>query len=141
MRLWDVNLWVYAFRSDSPLHRTARPRFEAFLDTREAFIFCPNVASSFLRLVTNPRIFVQPSDYREAWAFVDWLEAHPASHFAEADAMTYGIFKHLCLVEGATGNQIPDAFLAALAIRHDAVLVSADKGLARWKGVELEIVE
>lgn len=30
MRLWDVNLWVYAFRSDSPLHIQA---FEVMQDS------------------------------------------------------------------------------------------------------------
>jgi len=53
--LWDVNLWVYAFRSDSPMHETA--------------LFCPYVVTSFLRLVTNPRIFSQPSRVEEAWGF------------------------------------------------------------------------
>ena len=140
MRLWDVTLWVYAFRADSPRHEKSRAALLEAFDRREAFLFCPSVASSFLRLVTNPRIFVQPSEYREAWTFIDWLESHPVSRFAEADAMTHGIFKHLCLVEGVSGNAVPDAFLAALAIRHDATLVTADTGMRRWKGVEVELV-
>ena len=141
MRLWDVNLWVYAFRVDSPQHEKSRSALLDAFDRREPFLFCPSVASSFLRLVTNPRIFVQPSDFREAWTFIDWLESHPASRFAEADEMTHGIFKHLCLVEGAAGNAVPDAFLAALAIRHDATLVTADAGMKRWKGVDVELLE
>lgn len=141
MKLFDVNLWVYAFRADSPLHERIRILLLDALERRESFLFCPSVASSFLRLVTNQRIFVQPSGFREAWEFVDWLESRPASRFAEFDSMALGIFKHLCLVEGAVGNAVPDAFLAALAIRYDATLVTADSGMRRWKGADIERLE
>ena len=56
------------------------------------------------------------------------------------DPMAFGIFKHLCLATGAAGNAIPDAYLAALAIRQDALFVTADGGFARFKGIELELV-
>ena len=140
MILWDVNLWVYAFRSDSPLHGQARSALTDSLEKSEGFLFCPSVASSFLRLVTNPRIFAQPSTYAEAWSFLDYLEAHPASFFAEADEMAFGIFKHICLLVSAVGNTVPDAFLAALALRHDARLITADAGMKRFQGVEVELL-
>jgi hypothetical protein len=135
-----VNLWVYAFRADSPRHDVVRSALIESLERREPFLFSPSVASSFLRLVTNPRIFVVPSDFREAWEFIGFLEAHPAAVFAEADAMCFGIFKHLCLVAGARGNDVPDAFLAALALRHDATLVTADAGMKRWQGLAMELI-
>jgi toxin-antitoxin system PIN domain toxin len=140
MRLWDVNIWIYAFRSDSPLHEKARNSIQSALDGRESFLFCPGIASSFLRLVTNPRIFKEPSPIAEAWLFVDALESHPAAIFADMDPMAFGIFKHLCLASGVAGNAIPDAYVAALAIRRDALFVTADRGFARFKGIELELV-
>ena len=140
MRLWDVNIWVYAFRSDSPMHQISRDSMQASMDRRESFLFSPSVASSFLRLVTNARIFKEPSSVAEAWLFVDALESHPSAVAADMDPMAFGIFKHLCLVADAKGNDIPDAYLAALAIRQDAVLVSADRGFARFQGLDLELV-
>jgi Predicted nucleic acid-binding protein, contains PIN domain len=140
MLLWDVNLWVYSFRADCPLHGLIYTKLSESLERRESFLFCPSVASSFLRLVTNPRIFVEPSAYAEAWAFIDYLESHPAAVYADADAMSFGIFKHIALVTRATGNTVPDAFLAALALRHDARLVTADSGMKRFEGVEVEII-
>jgi uncharacterized protein len=140
MRLWDVNLWVYAFRTDSPLHGRVRSILIEALEAREPFLFSPSAASSFLRLVTNPRIFKEPSEWREAWTFIDWLEAHPAATFAPFDAVAFGIFKHLCLVAGARGNEVPDAFFAALAMRHDATLLTADAGMKRWQGVDVSVV-
>jgi toxin-antitoxin system PIN domain toxin len=141
VRLWDVTLWVYAFRADSPLHAHVRPHLIQALDAGEPFLFCPSAASSFLRIVTNPRIFKEPSEWREAWTFIDWLEGHPAAVFAEFDAMAFGIFKHLCLVNGARGNEVPDPFFAALALRHGASLVTADIGMKKWQGVDVAVLE
>jgi hypothetical protein len=138
MRLWDVNILVYAFRSDSPLHAAARGVLLESVDRHEPFLFSPPVAIFFLRLVTNPRIFLNPSGLAESWRFIDLLESHPSALHVESDAMTFGIFKHLCLVSEATGNDIPDAWLAATAIRHDAVLVTADRGFSRWGGLQVE---
>ena len=140
MRLWDVNLWVYAFRADSPLHVRSHALLSESLERREGFIFCPAVALSFLRIVTNPRVFVEPSAPADAWRFVSHLESHAAALFADADAMTFGIFKHLCLVAKAMGNAMPDAYLAAIALRRNATLVTADAGMRRFKGVAVEVV-
>lgn len=138
MKFWDVNILVYAFRPDSPLHETARGVVQASLDRREPYIFYSLIAVSFLRLVTNPRIFRIPSGLEEAWRFVDLLESHPAAYRVESDAMTFGIFKHLSLESDIRGKDIPDAWVAATAIRHDAALVTADRGFSRWTGLQVE---
>lgn len=140
MILWDVNLWVYAFRSESPLHATARAELDAGSSTGAAYVFSPLVAASFLRLVTNRRIFVNPSPLEEAWAFVDVLSQRSAAVRVDVDPVTWGIFKHLCLVAGAVGNDVPDAVLAAIAIRHDATLVTADRRLGRFAGLTCRFV-
>lgn len=138
MKLWDVNILVYAFRADSPLHKAARGVLQDSIDRHEPFLFSPPVAVSFLRLVTNPRIFLNPSGLEESWRFIDLLESHPSAYRVESDAMTFGIFKHLSLVSEARDNGIPDAWLAATAMRHDAALVTADRGFSRWAGLQVE---
>ncbi len=135
MILWDVNLWVYAFRSDSPLHETALAEIDHGSRSGDSYVFSPYVAASFLRLVTNPRIFIQPSPIEEAWGFVDVLESRERAVRADIDPMTYGIFKHVCLVSRSVGNRVPDALLASLAIRHDATLVTADRGFGTFEGL------
>jgi hypothetical protein len=138
--LWDVNLWVYAFRSDSLLHTVARAELDPEAALGEPYLFCPYVVVSFLRLVTNPRIFVQPSRIEEAWGFVDVLESRSRAIKADLDPMTYGIFKHVCLVSRSAGNDIPDALLASIAIRHNATLVTADRGFERFEGLACRLV-
>jgi uncharacterized protein len=138
--LWDVNLWVYAFRPDSPLHQAARAELEQGSRSADSYLFCPHVAASFLRLVTNPRIFAEPSGLEEAWAFVDELESRDRAVKVDADAMAWGVFKHLCLASRTTGNGVPDAFLASIAIRHDATLVTSDRRFERYQGLEVRFL-
>jgi hypothetical protein len=140
MILWDVNLWVYAFRADSPLHGPAFREIDVGSRTAEPFLFCPHVAASFLRLVTNARIFVEPSSSAEAWQFVDALESRASAVRVDLDAMAWGVFKHVCLVSRSVGNRVTDAFLAALAIRHDATLVTADRDFARFEGLACRFI-
>ena len=51
--------------------------------------------------------------------------------------------QHLKLLEGLCtklklrGNDINDAFLAALAFEYDATLVTADKGFSRFPGLRV----
>ena len=135
MKLWDVNLWVYAFRKDSPLHEESRRELKIGYSQEEGFLFSPYVAASFLRIVTNPKIFKVPSSIEEAWEFIDFVESQPLARHKGADDMTYGIFKHICLVHGAAGNVVPDAFLAALAIRYNCEFVTADGEFLRYKGL------
>jgi len=137
---WDVNLWIYAFRGDSPFHIRAREVLKRGLDGSDVFLFSPIIASSFLRIVTNSKIFNKPSPQSEAWEFIDTLESHPNARFVEMDQMTYGVFKHLSLVKAVHGNQVPDTLLAALAIRYDCLFVTADQGFSEYPGLNLELV-
>lgn len=139
--LIDVNLLVYAFRTDSPYHRQAKELIESARENGSAHIVSGIVAASFVRIVTNPKIFVTPSPTDEAWRFIEFLESTPAVHWAEFDHHTYSLFKHLCLVTGATGNRVPDALLAAIALRHRATLVTADRRFSEYPGVALQVVD
>lgn len=140
MNFWDVNLWVYAFRRESPFHDLARAELDP-PQAANAFLHCPHVVASFLRLVTNPRIFVEPSEIEEAWGFVDNLEARAGAVKVDIDPMTFGIFKHLSLVSRAAGNDVPDALLASIAIRHDATFVTLDQDFERFTGLRCRFLE
>ncbi len=140
MIFWDVNLWIYAFRKDSPYHKAAAGEIQSGLDSGSIVLFSPTVASSFLRVVTNQRIFVEPSPSAEAWRFIDFLETHQNTRHKSADDMTLGIFKHLSLVHSSAGNDVPDAFLAAIAVRYDCTFVTYDEGFKKYGGLNLRLL-
>ena len=91
---------------------------------------------AFLRLATNPRIFRQPMEIREAWRQVaDWLE-QPRVWIPEPTEDHAEILGGILGQVRAKGNLIPDAHLAALAIEHGLTICSAYSDFARFPGVE-----
>ncbi|MBX3643751.1 MAG: PIN domain-containing protein [Rubrivivax sp.] len=129
----DVNVLVAAFRSDHPHHGTARPWLEGALDAAAAgagFTAMPMAIASFLRLVTSPRIFVEPTPSAEAVAFVDALLAMPGAQLAPLGP-EWPKLRQLCLDRQLSGNQLPDAWLAAAVEHLGEHLVSFDRGFRR----------
>jgi toxin-antitoxin system PIN domain toxin len=95
----------------------------------------PVVASGFLRVVTHPRVFKEPTPLSAALDFIDVLRASPATVSVSPGEQHWQIFADLCKILGATGNRIPDAFLAAIAIEQGATWISADRAFAGFPGL------
>jgi uncharacterized protein len=138
--LWDVNIWVYAFRADSPYHKQAYDLIADALERGSPYLFYSFIASSFLRLVTNTKIFREPSEPAGAWRFVDHLESAQGAHAASFDRQAHALFRHMCLTTNAAANAVPDAMLAAAAMRYDAELVTADEGFRTYNGLKLRVI-
>lgn len=133
----DVNVFVYAQREDLAAHLMARTWLESALNGGEPVgIFNPTVAS-FLRIVTNRRIFKTPTPLPTALAFVETLRAAPMARSLGAGANHWEIFVGLCRETDAVGDDIPDAYLAALAIENECDFISTDTGFARFPGLKL----
>ena len=90
------------------------------------------VLSGFLRLVTNRRVFAQPTPRADAWRFVDQLLEAPAAMSLQASERHWSHFRRLAHDIDARGSDIADAYLAAYAIDNNATFVSADRGFARF---------
>lgn len=125
----DVNVLVAASRADHPHHAVARHWLETALgaagDTA-VLTLMPMVVASFLRLVTSPRIFQQPTPIDEAIAFVDALLAAPGVEQASLGP-EWPRLRQLCLDKQLGGNDLPDAWLAAAVVQTGEHLVSFDR--------------
>lgn len=93
------------------------------------------VLSRFLRVVTHPRAMTTPAPVEAALGFAAALREQPNAMILSPGPRHWGIFERLCREAGATGNLVPDAYLAALAIEHGAEVVTADRDFARFPGV------
>lgn len=91
------------------------------------------VLSGFIRVMTNRRVFTEPASSDEAWQAVDALLAAPAVMRLAAGERHWTLFQQLAHDIDARGNDIPDAYLAAYALEHNATWLSADRGFARFK--------
>ena len=135
MILPDVNVLVYAFRSDMPRHEDYRTWLESVVDDESAFGISDLVASGFVRVVTHPRAFAHPSLVDKALAFVEALRGQPNSVSILPGTRHWGIFSQLCRAVNAKGNLVPDAYLAALAIESGSEWITADRDYARFPGL------
>src|SRR5207244_954440 len=90
------------------------------------------VLLGFLRLTTSPRVFPRPLSPKQATAKLDAWLAEPNIQIVSEKENHCGTLEALLLESGMAGNLTTDAHLAALALTHDAVLVSCDADFTRF---------
>lgn len=135
MILADVNVLVYAHREDHPQH----DRFSAWLseevESGRGYALCDASLTGFLRIVTNGRVFEDPTPLPVALQSIEDLRTRSGAIHLSPGARHWALFTDLCAAVGARGNDIPDAYLAALAIESGSELVTADRGFGRFPGL------
>ena len=128
----DVNVLVYAHRSDAPEHERYFSLIADWANGHEPVGLSGMVLSGFVRLVTNRRVFSVPTPTTDAWRFVDQLLDAPATLLLQASDRHWTHFRRLANDIDARGPDIADAYLAAYAVDNNATFISADRGFARF---------
>lgn len=133
----DVNVLVYAFDTSSTNHERYRTWLTSALTQRGEFALVDTVLSGFVRVVTHPKIFSEPVATGDALEFVDAIIEAPASTWLPTGRATWNTMATLATADSAIrGNHIPDAYLASLALAHRARFATADRGFARYRGLD-----
>ncbi|WP_102141638.1 type II toxin-antitoxin system VapC family toxin [Mycobacterium hubeiense] len=135
MLVLDVNVCVYAIREDSPEHERYRDWVEAVLRGDEPVGMSELVLSAAIRLITNHRVFRQPSTTAQALEACSALRSAPAAVPLRPGPRHWAIFESLCAEVGAKANTVPDAFHAALAMENGATWITTDRSFARFPGL------
>lgn len=135
MILVDVNVLLYAHRRSYPEHPRYRRWLEEEIGSDRAYGMAHLVLSSFIRIVTHPSIFPSPSTLAEAMSFVKDVRDRPNCVSVAPGDRHWEIFTDLCRSSKATGNLVPDAYLAALAIESGCEWVTTDRDYARFSGL------
>jgi toxin-antitoxin system PIN domain toxin len=135
MRCVDVNVLVYAHRSEAAEHASYRAWLEDARVAHELLGVSDLVLSGFVRVVTHPRVFREPTSLATALEFADALRLSPAVQSLVPGERHWSIFTDLCRRVRAMGNVVPDAFMAALAIEQGATWVTADRTFGRFPGL------
>lgn len=133
MLLPDVNVLIYAHRQDAPEHDRYAAWLRALVESPEPFAIAETVLASFLRIVTNPKVFRPPTPMRTAVAFCSELVHWPRAVFVAPGRAHWDLFVRLC--DGVQGPLVADAYVAALAIEHGCELVTTDGDFARFQGL------
>lgn len=130
--LLDANLLLYAVDESSPQHQAAASWLTEQLNGPRRVGLPWSSLGAFLRIASHPRASDSPLGAEEAWAVVaEWLRSDvtwtPTPTERHAEILGGLIRRHRI-----TGNLVPDAQLAALAIEHGLALHSCDSDFARF---------
>ena len=136
MFLMDVNVLVYAHREDTLEHSAYREWLESTINDTVPYGYSELVLSWFLRVVTHPRIFEVPSVLSSATRFVNQIRESQNAVCLAPGPMHWKIFLQCIEQIDAKGNDIADAYHAALAMEWNCVWVTTDKGFKRFKGLK-----
>jgi hypothetical protein len=128
----DVNVLVYAHRQDALRHQEYLNWLNQVLNSDAAFGVSDLVLSGFLRVVTHPRVFRDPTPLSLAQEFAVAIHDHPNALTVSPGERHWDIFQRLCQEVEAKGNLIADAYLAALAIEAGAEWITTDRDFARF---------
>ncbi len=136
--LLDANLLLYTVDSEGPHYARSAGWLTEVLNGDRRVAIPWQTIGAFLRISTHPRIAAAPLQGHEAWSHVaDWLAADPV-WIPPATERTAVVYQRLLSQTTITGNLVPDAQLAALAIEHGLTLCSADSDFARFPDLRWE---
>jgi toxin-antitoxin system PIN domain toxin len=132
----DVNVLIYAHRSDG---HGEHGRFAAWVTALatgpQPFALSVLVLVGVLRIVTNPRIFVNPSTLDEALDFAGELVRRPTARLIGPGPRHWELVTELCRASNASAKLVADAQHAAVAIEHGCTFVTTDSDFARFPGL------
>jgi toxin-antitoxin system PIN domain toxin len=132
MLIPDVNILLTAHRRDSPDHQPAHAWLTAALGGAEVFGVFPLVLSAVVRIATNPRVYTPASTPDEALSFCADVLRPRTARVVSPSGRHWEIFADLVRSMRARANDVPDAYLAALAIEQGATFVTRDRGFHRF---------
>lgn len=132
MRSVDVNVLLYAAFSDSAEHESARACLDACRLAPGGLSLLSVVASSFIRLACDSRLFGAPLPPADAVDFVNRLTSS-GGRIVQPGPGHWDRFASLVVEHGARRADVTDAWLAAAAIDARADWYSYDRGFARFR--------
>lgn len=135
MILPDVNVLIYAFRTDVREHTLCRRWLDGVVLGETRFGLSPLALGALIRVTTNRRAYSEPSTLDEAFGFCDDLLAQPHCQIVEPGERHWDIFRRLCIETNTRGPTVTDAWYAALAIEWGCEWVTLDRDYARFPGL------
>ena len=129
----DTNLLVYAHRAEMPFHDRAREALTSVMGGAEPVSVPWPCAHEFLAVVSNPRIFKDPTPIDVALDALGRLQASLDGGFLAEGEGYLGALERIARPALLQGAVVHDARIAALCLYHGVrVLWSADRDFSRF---------
>lgn len=135
MYLLDNSVLVNANRIDQPEHATVRAWLNDALGSEEKLVVLDQVWLGTLRVLTNSRVYANPTTVKEAIHFLSELTSYPNVIRAAVTVRCIQRVEQWAMALNVKGDHVPDAYLAAAALELDATMVTCDRGFRRYPGL------
>jgi uncharacterized protein len=133
----DVNVLVYAYRREAQQHHEYSAWLAGVVAGGDELGLVESAVTGFVRIVTNPRIVADPAPTTEALGFVRVLRTGRRTRSLAATDSTWAQLESFARTDRQVrGNLVPDAWLAAMTRSHGGRLATADRGFARFDGLD-----
>jgi uncharacterized protein len=134
----DTNILVYAHRPEMPLHTEARALLESLPSLTSYFALPWPCVHEFLAVVTNGRIFKEPTPLANAFAAVRALDDSGLFRLLSEGDGYLDRLTDLAITGRISGAMIHDARVAAICNFHGvSELWSADRDFNRFPGLNV----
>jgi toxin-antitoxin system PIN domain toxin len=131
----DTNVLVCAVNQAAPEHARARVWLAGALVGHQTVAFSWVAVLAFIRVSTHPRVLSAPLTTSQAAEIArSWME-QPNATILEPQDGHLKLVSDLLTGAGAAGDLAVDAHLAALALEHDAEVITFDRDFGRFPGV------
>lgn len=133
----DTNFLVYAHRGDNPFHALARAAISRLTQGLLPWGVPVACVHEFLAVVTNPRIFKQPTPLALAFEQIEALLAQPTARLLLPTQAHLPLLKQLSLAASTMGAQFHDARIAAICLENGVhELWSADRDFRAFAQID-----
>lgn len=133
MIIVDANILLYAHMSHFSQHKRSVEWLETTLSNgKDSIGITWHVATAFLRLSTNRRIFDAPFTGAFSRSKLDELFSHPLVNPVAPTPRHWEIFSRILSDLDLTADLVSDAHIAATAAEHNAAIASTDKDFRRF---------
>jgi uncharacterized protein len=134
----DTNFLVYAHRSNNSFHTIARTAISRLINDGLPWGVPIACVHEFLAVVTNPRIFKEPTPRDQAFTQIDVLLSQSGARLLVPTEKHLGVLRGLATRANAIGAQMHDARIAALCIENGVTqLWSADRDFSAYDQLQV----
>lgn len=136
MNVVDTNVLIYAVDPLSEHHSRSRRWLDDEIGSGRAVLLPWIALVGFLRLTTNASTAVAPLEFEFAASVVrKWL-SRPNVRTPYPDDRHLDRMSELLATPGTGGNLVNDAHIAAIALQHEATVITFDNDFGRFPGVK-----
>lgn len=134
----DTNILVYAHREESPQHARAKAAIAELAEGDAPWALPVFVISEFMRVVTHPKYFPNPTPPLMALAVIESLVQSPLCRLISPGGSYWDAFREFVEDENVTGTNVHDVAIAAVCVEWGVdTILTEDKGFPKIDGLEI----